>query len=76
MAVGKTVERKRTEGRMDEADFAAALRRAGLAIPRDRHEAMREAVGRMQELFKILDDPLAYEDEPATLPHYDRGAAR
>jgi hypothetical protein len=61
---------------MDEVEFAAALRRAGLTIPDERREIMRDAVGRMQELLKVLDDPLAYEDEPAVLPRYDRGAKR
>jgi hypothetical protein len=37
---------------------------------------MRDAVERMQELLKVLDDPLAYEDEPASLPRYDTGAKR
>jgi len=55
-------------------DFAAALRRNGLIIPDERYEIMREAVGRMQALLKVLDDPLAYEDEPAVLPRYDLGA--
>ena len=61
---------------MDEAEFATLLRRAGVTIPQARWEIMREAAGRMQELLKILDDPFAYEDEPAVLPRYDRGAAR
>jgi hypothetical protein len=61
---------------MDEHEFAAALRRAGLAIPAERREIMRDAVERMQELLKVLDDPLAYEDEPAALPRYDAGAKR
>ena len=57
-------------------DFAAAVRRAGVTIPHDRWEPMREAYYRMQELLKVLDDPLAYEDEPASMPRYDRGASR
>jgi hypothetical protein len=58
------------------SDFSAAVRRAGVTIPDDRWEAMREAYERMQELLKVLDDPFAYEDEPAGLPRYDAGAAR
>jgi hypothetical protein len=61
---------------MDERDFAAALRRAGLTIPAERYEIMREAVERMQELLAVLEEPLAYEDEPAVLPRYDRSAGR
>jgi hypothetical protein len=58
------------------ADFAASLRRNGLTIPEERREIMRDAVEKMQALLKVLDDPLAYEDEPAVLPRYDRGAGR
>jgi hypothetical protein len=61
---------------MDEHEFTAALRRAGLTIPEERREIMRDAVTRFQELLKVLDDPLAYEDEPAALPRYDAGAKR
>lgn len=57
-------------------DFAAAVRRAGVAIPEERWAAMREAYESMQALLKALDDPLAYEDEPAALPRYDAGARR
>jgi len=57
-------------------DFAAVLRRNGLTVPEDRREIMRDAVGRMQALLKVLDDPLAYEDEPANLPRYDRSLGR
>jgi hypothetical protein len=57
-----------------DSDFAAALRRNGLKIPDERYEIMRDAVGKMQALLKVLDDPLAYEDEPAVLPRYDLGA--
>ena len=58
------------------SDFAAAVRRAGVAIPEDRWEVMRDADESMQALRKILDDPLAYEDEPAALPRYDAGIKR
>ena len=57
-----------------DSDFAAALRRNGLTVPAERWDIMRDAVERMQALLKVLDDPLAYEDEPAALPRYDRGA--
>jgi hypothetical protein len=57
-------------------DFAAALRRNGLKIPEERREIMRDAVERMQALLKVLDDPLAYEDEPAVLPRYDLRAKK
>jgi len=61
---------------MDEQEFAATLRRAGLTVPEARREIMRDAVERMQALLQVLDDPLAYEDEPAALPRYDRGSGR
>jgi hypothetical protein len=50
--------------------FAAAVARAGVTIPPDRWEPMREAYFSFQALLKVLDDPLVYEDEPAVLPHY------
>lgn len=52
----------------EDSEFAAAVRRAGLAIPAERWEAMRDAYFSMQALLKILDDPLTYADEPAVLP--------
>ncbi len=58
------------------SEFAAAVHRAGVTIPAERWEAMREAYYSMQALLKVLDDPLAYEDEPATLPRYDARAKR
>ena len=48
----------------------------GLTIPEERREIMRDAVTRMQALLKVLDDALAYEDEPAVLPRYDLAAKR
>lgn len=60
----------------DDLDFAAALRRAGLTVPPERVSAMRDAYVQMQALLKVLDDPLAYEDEPAVLPRLDRGGRR
>jgi hypothetical protein len=56
-----------------DSEFATAVRRAGVTIPDDRWGAMREAYHSMQALLKVLDDPLAYEDEPAALPRYDSG---
>ena len=52
-------------------EFAPAVRRAGVTIPDDRWAAMREAYYGMQALLKVLDDPRAYEDEPAVLPRYE-----
>ncbi|HTW51592.1 MAG TPA: hypothetical protein VME45_06830 [Stellaceae bacterium] len=52
-------------------EFAAAVRRAGVTIPQDRWAAMREAYYSMQSLLKVLDDPLAYEDEPMAMPRFD-----
>jgi hypothetical protein len=59
---------------LDREEFAAILNRNGLKIPEERREIMRDAVEKMQSLLKVLDDPLAYEDEPAVLPRYDLGA--
>jgi hypothetical protein len=57
-------------------EFAAAVHRAGVTIPPQRWAAMREAYYNMQALLKLLDDPLAYEDEPMTMPRFDAGAGR
>jgi hypothetical protein len=56
-----------------DSDFESALRRNRLKIPEERYEIMRDAVDKMQALLTVLDDPLAYEDEPAVLPRYDLG---
>lgn len=52
-----------------EEEFSAAVRRAGVTIPPERWEVMREAYVGMQKLLSVLADPLAYEDEPAVLPN-------
>ncbi|HWD57831.1 MAG TPA: hypothetical protein VG308_06110 [Stellaceae bacterium] len=54
-----------------DTEFAAVVRRAGVAIPPERWAPMREAYFSMQALLAVLDDPRAYEDEPAVLPRYD-----
>lgn len=59
-----------------DGDFAAAVRRAGITIPAERREVMREAYQSMMALLKVLDDPLTYLDEPATLPRLDREVSR
>jgi hypothetical protein len=51
-----------------EEEFAAAVRRAGVMIPADRWEVMREAYFSMQKLLSVLDHPLSYADEPSVLP--------
>ena len=51
-----------------EEEFAAAVRRAGVTIPPERWEVMREAYISMQKLLGALADPLTYADEPAVLP--------
>jgi hypothetical protein len=56
-----------------DSDFAAVVRRAGVAIPPERLAEMQHAYERFQELLKVLDESLAYEDEPAQLPRYDGG---
>jgi hypothetical protein len=60
----------------EDSEFAAAVRRAGIVIPPERWEAMREAYVGMQALLKLLDEPLAYADEPAVLPDLARGVPR
>ena len=57
-------------------EFAAAVHRAGITIPPERWTVMRDAYASMQALLKVLDEPLAYEDEPTTLPRSDAGGAR
>ena len=52
-----------------EDEFAAAVRRAGLTIPPERRQAMRDAYLGLQTLLRVLDDPRSYADEPAVLPH-------
>jgi len=52
-----------------DEEFAAAVRRAGVAIPPERWEVMRDAYASMQKLLSVLADPLAYQDEPAVLPN-------
>ncbi|HEX3861652.1 MAG TPA: hypothetical protein VHY35_08155 [Stellaceae bacterium] len=51
-----------------DSEFAAAVQRAGLTIPAERWEAMRDAYVRMHTLLAVLDDALTYADEPAVLP--------
>ena len=60
----------------DDLDYEAALRRAGLTVPPERDAIMRDAYRQMQALLAVLENPLAYEDEPAQLPRYDRGPQR
>ncbi len=44
------------------------MRRAGVAIPPERWDAMQEAYASLQKLLSVLAEPLTYEDEPAVLP--------
>jgi hypothetical protein len=60
----------------DDLDYEAALRRAGITVPPERDAIMRDAYRQMQALLAVLENPLAYEDEPAQLPRYDRGVKR
>ncbi|HEX9463496.1 MAG TPA: hypothetical protein VGB82_12935 [Alphaproteobacteria bacterium] len=48
-----------------EADFTAAVRRAGLTLDEDRVAAMRDAYRELQKLLAVLDAPLVYAEEPA-----------
>lgn len=59
-----------------ETEFDAALHRAGVAVPPERRAEMLHACERFRALLKVLDAPLAYEDEPAQLPRYAGGADR
>jgi hypothetical protein len=43
-----------------EEEFAAAVRRAGVTIPPERWDVMREAYLSMQRLLSVLADPLTY----------------
>ncbi len=54
---------------MDETDeeIRVALRRAGITIPDDRYQAMREAYLGYRALTRCLHDPLPYVAEPAGL---------
>jgi hypothetical protein len=52
-----------------DAEFAAAGRRAGITIPAERWEVMRDAYLSMQTVLRVLDDPQTYADEPAVLPN-------
>jgi hypothetical protein len=52
-----------------DAEFAAAVRRAGITIPAERWEVMRDAYLSMQTVLRVLDDPQTYADEPAVLPN-------
>lgn len=50
-----------------DADFRAALRRAGLTVAPERMEAMREAYEQFTDYLAVLDQPLSYTDEPASV---------
>jgi uncharacterized protein (DUF1778 family) len=60
-----------------DADFASAIRRAGITIPEERVAVMREAYRDFQKLLALLDEPFGYADEPAaTLDLTRRGKTR
>ncbi|GAC1482839.1 MAG: hypothetical protein NVS3B2_02420 [Ramlibacter sp.] len=50
-----------------DADFRSALRRAGLTVDPERLEAMREAYEQFTDYLAVLDRPLGYTDEPASV---------
>jgi len=57
-----------------DADFASAVRRAGLVIPPDRATVMRDAYRELQLLLRVLDAPLGYVDEPAVALDLSKGS--
>ena len=57
-----------TDSDIDQ-DFASALRRAGVTLEPDRVPALRESFIRYLEMVRVLDDKLAYTDEPAVAMH-------
>ena len=56
-----------------EADMRTLLRLAGLSLPEDRMLVMRESYERWLEIARVLDEPLAYADEPAVVFHPGAG---
>jgi hypothetical protein len=52
-----------------DADFASALRRCGVTLEPERLPVLRESYVRYLEFVRVLDEPLAYTDEPALSLH-------
>ena len=52
-----------------ESDMRVLLRLAGLSLTEDRIPVMRESYERWLEIARVLDEPLAYTDEPAVAFH-------
>lgn len=57
-----------TEAAIDQ-DFASALRRGGVTLEPDRVPVMRESFVRYLDFVRVLDETLAYTDEPAVAMH-------
>jgi len=57
-----------TEAEIDQ-DFASALRRGGITLEAERRPVLRESFVRYLEMVRVLDEPLAYADEPAVAMH-------
>ena len=57
-----------TDSDIDQ-DFASALRRGGVTLEPDRVPVLRESYLRYLEMVRVLDDTLAYTDEPAVAMH-------
>lgn len=57
-----------TDAEIDQ-DFASALRRGGVTLEPDRVPVLRESYIRYLEMVRVLDDRLAYTDEPAVALH-------
>lgn len=52
-----------------ESDMRVLLRLAGLSLPEGRMPVMCESYMRWLAIARVLDEPLAYADEPAVAFH-------
>jgi hypothetical protein len=57
----------------DDTDMRMLLRTAGLSLPAERLPVMLESYRRWMEIARVLDEPLAYTDEPAVAFHPEPG---
>ncbi len=56
-----------------DTDMRVLLRAAGLSLPEDRLPVMLDSYKRWLEIARVLDEPLAYADEPAVAFHPEPG---
>ncbi len=57
-----------------EADMRVLLRLAGVSLPEERMPVMLESYTRWMAVARVLDEPLAYVDEPAVVFRPEAGA--